>query len=208
MNSDCYTQQSNTIAKGYAQERVLDFEESFALQLPRLESSLDFCCLSCTQDPSKLSDEVKTEYLKGPLKEEFIFQSPRSWDTVPIVTTCKQEVKETIFTAYIFNRGTSAIANLMQSRKASQTQHIHTPVSLHKGTVISDCKTTAFSKLEGTHVVEKTEVPDNDSEYQKPLREGVNTQKVTTTVRDRTHSLIHFVAIPGRQNVLNARENQ
>nr|GEX06461.1 ribonuclease H-like domain-containing protein [Tanacetum cinerariifolium] len=56
------------VAKGYAQEEGIDFEESFA-PVSRLEAVWIFVAYA-TQVFSNLSDDIKTEFLNGLLKEE------------------------------------------------------------------------------------------------------------------------------------------
>ncbi|GJT27948.1 retrovirus-related pol polyprotein from transposon TNT 1-94 [Tanacetum coccineum] len=60
------------VAKGYAQEEVTDFEESFAL-VARLEAVRIFIAYAAHKSFLIYQMEVKTKFLNGPLKEEVYF---------------------------------------------------------------------------------------------------------------------------------------
>nr|GEZ37463.1 hypothetical protein [Tanacetum cinerariifolium] len=66
---------SHNIAKGYAQEEGIDFEESFA-PVARLEVVRIFIVYAAHKSFPIYQMDVKTAFLNGPLKEE---QAPRAW---------------------------------------------------------------------------------------------------------------------------------
>ncbi|GJX55055.1 retrovirus-related pol polyprotein from transposon TNT 1-94 [Tanacetum coccineum] len=66
---------SRLVAKGYAQEEGIDFEESFA-PVARLEAVRIFVAYAAHKSFLIYQMDVKTTFLNGPLKEE---QAPRAW---------------------------------------------------------------------------------------------------------------------------------
>ncbi|GKA31510.1 retrovirus-related pol polyprotein from transposon TNT 1-94 [Tanacetum coccineum] len=66
---------SRLVAKGYAQEEGIDFEESFAL-VARLEAVQIFIAYAAHKSFSIYQMDVKTEFLNGPLKEEVYVAQP------------------------------------------------------------------------------------------------------------------------------------
>nr|GEY13304.1 retrovirus-related Pol polyprotein from transposon TNT 1-94 [Tanacetum cinerariifolium] len=66
------------VAKGYGQEKGIDFKESFAL-VARLEAVRTFVEYAAHNNFPLYQMDVKTTFLNGPLKEEvfFVHQSPR-----------------------------------------------------------------------------------------------------------------------------------
>ncbi|GJT39099.1 retrovirus-related pol polyprotein from transposon TNT 1-94 [Tanacetum coccineum] len=64
--------------KGYAQEEVTDFEESFAL-VARLEAVRIFIAYAAHKSFLIYQIEVKTKFLNGPLKEEVYFAQPEGF---------------------------------------------------------------------------------------------------------------------------------
>ncbi|GKA84240.1 retrovirus-related pol polyprotein from transposon TNT 1-94 [Tanacetum coccineum] len=66
---------SPTMAKGYAQEDIIDFEESFA-PVARLEAVRIFVAYGSHKSFPIYQMDVKTKFLNGLLKEE---QAPRAW---------------------------------------------------------------------------------------------------------------------------------
>nr|GFB36062.1 hypothetical protein [Tanacetum cinerariifolium] len=73
---------SHNIAKGYAQEEGIDFEESFA-PVARLEAVRIFIAYAAHKSFSIYQMDVKMAFLNGPLKEEEALyglkQAPRAW---------------------------------------------------------------------------------------------------------------------------------
>ncbi|GJT81727.1 retrovirus-related pol polyprotein from transposon TNT 1-94 [Tanacetum coccineum] len=63
------------VAKGYAQEEGIDFEESFA-PVARLEAVLISVAYAAHKSCPIYQMDVKTEFLNGPLKEEFYVAQP------------------------------------------------------------------------------------------------------------------------------------
>nr|GEV30038.1 reverse transcriptase domain-containing protein [Tanacetum cinerariifolium] len=66
---------SHNIAKGYAQEQGIDFEESFAL-VTRLEAVWIFVAYAAHKSFLIYQMDVKTAFLNGPLKEEVYVAQP------------------------------------------------------------------------------------------------------------------------------------
>nr|GEY33960.1 hypothetical protein [Tanacetum cinerariifolium] len=67
------------VAKWYAQEECIDFEESFAL-VARLEGVWIFIAYATHKSFPIYQMDVKTEFLNGPLKEEvYVAQQDRAW---------------------------------------------------------------------------------------------------------------------------------
>ncbi|GKG31546.1 retrovirus-related pol polyprotein from transposon TNT 1-94, partial [Tanacetum coccineum] len=67
------------VAKGYAQEEGIDFEESFA-PAARLEAVRIFIAYAAHKSFPIYHMDVKTTFLNGPLKEEFLGDKLVSWD--------------------------------------------------------------------------------------------------------------------------------
>nr|GFA94024.1 integrase, catalytic region, zinc finger, CCHC-type, peptidase aspartic, catalytic [Tanacetum cinerariifolium] len=65
---------SNNIAKGYAQEEGIDFEESFA-PVARLEAIRIFVAYAAHKSFPIYQMDVKMAFLNGPLKEEFMLHN-------------------------------------------------------------------------------------------------------------------------------------
>ncbi|GJW01876.1 integrase, catalytic region, zinc finger, CCHC-type containing protein [Tanacetum coccineum] len=65
------SKRANIVAKGYAQEEGIDFEESFA-PVAHLEAVRIFVAYAAHKSFTIYQMEVKTEFLNGPLKEEQI----------------------------------------------------------------------------------------------------------------------------------------
>ncbi|GJX96242.1 retrovirus-related pol polyprotein from transposon TNT 1-94 [Tanacetum coccineum] len=63
------------VAKGYAQEEGIDFEESFA-RVARLEAVRIFVAYAAHKSFPIYQMDVKTEFLNGPLKEEVYVAQP------------------------------------------------------------------------------------------------------------------------------------
>nr|GFD24205.1 retrovirus-related Pol polyprotein from transposon TNT 1-94 [Tanacetum cinerariifolium] len=63
------------VAKGYAQEEGIDFEESFA-PVVRLEAVWIFIAYAAHKSFPIYQMDVKTEFLNGPLKEEVYVAQP------------------------------------------------------------------------------------------------------------------------------------
>ncbi|GJS91463.1 retrovirus-related pol polyprotein from transposon TNT 1-94 [Tanacetum coccineum] len=63
------------VAKGYKQEEGIDFEESFAL-VARLEDVRIFIAFAAHKNITIFQMDVKTAFLKGPLKEEVYVSQP------------------------------------------------------------------------------------------------------------------------------------
>nr|GEV37597.1 retrovirus-related Pol polyprotein from transposon TNT 1-94 [Tanacetum cinerariifolium] len=66
---------SRLVAKGYAQKKVVDFEESFA-PVPRLEAVWLFIACAAHKSFTVYQLDVKTTFLCGPLKEEVYVNQP------------------------------------------------------------------------------------------------------------------------------------
>ncbi|GKF38123.1 retrovirus-related pol polyprotein from transposon TNT 1-94 [Tanacetum coccineum] len=66
------------VAKGYAQEEGVDFEESFA-PVARLEAVRIFVAHAAHKSFPIYQMDVKTAFLNGPLKEEFLGDKLVSW---------------------------------------------------------------------------------------------------------------------------------
>nr|GEW05834.1 ribonuclease H-like domain-containing protein [Tanacetum cinerariifolium] len=72
---------SHNIAKGYAQEEGIDFEESFAL-VARLEAVRIFIAYAAHKSFLIFQMDVKTAFLNGPLKEEVYVAQPDGFVTL------------------------------------------------------------------------------------------------------------------------------
>nr|GEV72028.1 integrase, catalytic region, zinc finger, CCHC-type, peptidase aspartic, catalytic [Tanacetum cinerariifolium] len=66
------------VAKGYAQEEVIDFEESFA-PVARLEAVRIFIAYAAHKSFAIYQMDVKTAFLNGPLKEEIYVAQPNEF---------------------------------------------------------------------------------------------------------------------------------
>nr|GEV34311.1 retrovirus-related Pol polyprotein from transposon TNT 1-94 [Tanacetum cinerariifolium] len=66
------------VAKGYAQEEVIDFEESFA-PVARLEAVRIFVAYATDKSFPNYQMDVKTTFLNGPLKEEVFVSQPHGF---------------------------------------------------------------------------------------------------------------------------------
>nr|GEX03976.1 retrovirus-related Pol polyprotein from transposon TNT 1-94 [Tanacetum cinerariifolium] len=71
------------VAKGYAQEEGIDFEESFAL-VTRLEVVQIFIAYAAHKSFPIYYMDVKTEFFNGPLKEEVYVAQPDGTSDIPI----------------------------------------------------------------------------------------------------------------------------
>ncbi|GKC73102.1 retrovirus-related pol polyprotein from transposon TNT 1-94 [Tanacetum coccineum] len=69
---------SRLVAKGYGQEKGIDFEESFA-PVERLEAVRIFVAYAAYKNFLIFQMDVKTSFLNGPLKEEVFFQQPNGF---------------------------------------------------------------------------------------------------------------------------------
>ncbi|GJY14770.1 retrovirus-related pol polyprotein from transposon TNT 1-94 [Tanacetum coccineum] len=69
------TNKSRLVAKGYGQEKGIDFEESFAL-VARLKAVRIFVAYAAHKNFPIFQMDVKTTFLNGPLKEEIFVQQP------------------------------------------------------------------------------------------------------------------------------------
>nr|GEW09059.1 hypothetical protein [Tanacetum cinerariifolium] len=66
---------SRLVAKGYGQEKGIDFEESFA-PVARLEAVKIFVAYAAHKNFPIYQIDIKTEFLNGPLKEEVFVRQP------------------------------------------------------------------------------------------------------------------------------------
>nr|GEX79547.1 hypothetical protein [Tanacetum cinerariifolium] len=66
------------VAKGYRQEEVIDFEESFA-PVARLEAVWMFIAYATHMNITIFQMDVKTNFLNGPLKEEVYVSQPEGF---------------------------------------------------------------------------------------------------------------------------------
>ncbi|GJS07114.1 copia protein [Tanacetum coccineum] len=66
------------VAKGYRQEKCIDFEESFAL-VARLEAVRMFIAYVAYKNITIFQMDVKTDFLNGPLKEEVYVSQPEGF---------------------------------------------------------------------------------------------------------------------------------
>ncbi|GKG26134.1 retrovirus-related pol polyprotein from transposon TNT 1-94, partial [Tanacetum coccineum] len=70
--------EARLVAKGYAQEEGIDFEESFA-PVARLEEVWIFVAHAAQKSFPIYQMDVKTEFLNGPLKEEVYVAQPEGF---------------------------------------------------------------------------------------------------------------------------------
>ncbi|GJR61201.1 retrovirus-related pol polyprotein from transposon TNT 1-94 [Tanacetum coccineum] len=66
------------VVRGYRQEEKIDFEESFA-PVARGKPIMNILGICCTQNVSQCSNDVKTAYLHGTLKEDMYVCQPKDF---------------------------------------------------------------------------------------------------------------------------------